>query len=736
MTHMSPASLLFASMCISTVLAYFLWHSWSFDKFASMRPTKRRAFKCGITWAYLFANACFLTWSLSLAYIKYTVGYQYLPTISETIPTPFALWCSSYQAITPALYYILVGGLCMIVMIYVEEMCFWLHLSSSIRGTTTCTWMASVYFKIWLRLTLLVVGSMIALVVPVNGDPDMMEARAFLIGTTYHTLFTIGSLYLIFTFPKLIDTVRQQGGSQMVLKRLAYHRKLTFYRLTEYTERRKTPDLFIKIGLAGFMVSVIISVYLFFPPLNASPERPLLPALQPSCDEGSTEPISVTRSPTGRGGGMSSAFTNDTDYSPHTFSERDDIEKHRKELSFTAAGGRHESRDDGEKDDLEEYYFKELEDDTKAGPRGMGMGKLDVQRVTPFTTPPISPTSPTIPTATNGPLPLTTLTKSGGGEKKSLLISRCSKANSSTSNAATLAPSSFSPSRPGTGGSIATAITSGLLRPGTGGSEKSTARRNIARNGRLYKHSTDVPVLLVPPTTITTASPSSSSRAPETSPTTAIKEQQSSVYAWSIFADHLRLPDNVMPNGGAGFGPVGLGDFEEGGRGRGGDGDGSEMVEMDEREDREVDAAPAIVKKCCPRRLRPPPTPTPITKSDTTLPSSYLTPPPPSPSQAQPSLRPSFILFGNRLRTPNTAINIDPKPFGASSSTNGPILSTLYPPPSSSAAQSPTFADTHGSSPGSGAPRGGIDVYEHYSLPPLLPSLKSVQQRNGKRRQQ
>ena len=51
------------------------------------------------------------------------------------------------------------------------------------------------------------------------------------VGTGWRTQliasFTVASFYVILRFPALIETVRSQGGSQVVLIRLAYFRRLT-----------------------------------------------------------------------------------------------------------------------------------------------------------------------------------------------------------------------------------------------------------------------------------------------------------------------------------------------------------------------------------------------------------------------------------------------------------------------------------------------------------------------------
>jgi hypothetical protein len=43
--------------------------------------------------------------------------------------------------------------------------------------------------------------------------------------------FTTISLYVVIGFPKLIASVRAQGGSQLVISRLRYQRRLTSYRV-------------------------------------------------------------------------------------------------------------------------------------------------------------------------------------------------------------------------------------------------------------------------------------------------------------------------------------------------------------------------------------------------------------------------------------------------------------------------------------------------------------------------
>ena len=43
--------------------------------------------------------------------------------------------------------------------------------------------------------------------------------------------FTLTSIYVIVSFPLLIKSVRDQGGSQIVINRLHYHRTLTKYRV-------------------------------------------------------------------------------------------------------------------------------------------------------------------------------------------------------------------------------------------------------------------------------------------------------------------------------------------------------------------------------------------------------------------------------------------------------------------------------------------------------------------------
>ena len=48
----------------------------SYDRFASIFPTRRQAFKCIITWLLLVTHMLYGTFSVALTYIKYSVGYM------------------------------------------------------------------------------------------------------------------------------------------------------------------------------------------------------------------------------------------------------------------------------------------------------------------------------------------------------------------------------------------------------------------------------------------------------------------------------------------------------------------------------------------------------------------------------------------------------------------------------------------------------------------------------------
>ncbi|RXK37257.1 hypothetical protein M231_05478 [Tremella mesenterica] len=309
MTHMTPTVLLFA--CCLTVLSfgYFLFHSWNFDKFQSLIPTKRRAFKVGIAWSLIFANICFASWNAALAYFKYTVGYTDIPGLGN-IPTPYQLWPQDFKNATIPLYYFLALAFTLHLSIQTEETCYWIHLVKSIRGITTSTWVSSLWFKIWVMASLAGAAGIFGAVIPFDDDPQAMELHIFTAGSIYSALFTLSSVYVIWKFPALIDSVRSQGGSRVVIERLKYHRRLTQYRMVSRvifvacflvcipppntsagTNKQSlsidgfTPeehiahdpfgtDLLLMVGAMGLVGSSIISVYMFFPPDQPLPSIP------------------------------------------------------------------------------------------------------------------------------------------------------------------------------------------------------------------------------------------------------------------------------------------------------------------------------------------------------------------------------------------------------------------------------------------------------------------------------
>jgi hypothetical protein len=56
-----------------------------------------------------------------------------------------------------------------------KETCFWIHLASSIRGSTSKTWFSSVWFKFWVIGSLMASASLFGAVAPVQDDVQQME---------------------------------------------------------------------------------------------------------------------------------------------------------------------------------------------------------------------------------------------------------------------------------------------------------------------------------------------------------------------------------------------------------------------------------------------------------------------------------------------------------------------------------------------------------------------------------
>lgn len=61
---------------------------------------------------------------------------------------------------------------------------------------------------------------------------DLVSTTSSTLSSNVDGRFTAAGFYVILRFPILIETVRKQGGSQVVLMRLAYFRRLTKYRVS------------------------------------------------------------------------------------------------------------------------------------------------------------------------------------------------------------------------------------------------------------------------------------------------------------------------------------------------------------------------------------------------------------------------------------------------------------------------------------------------------------------------
>ncbi|TFK64004.1 hypothetical protein BDN72DRAFT_289768 [Pluteus cervinus] len=220
MSHTSPASFLVWAIMSILLGGFLVYHLWSFDRFRCLRWNDgpySGAFKRVMTYSYLLSVPMIITYATGNAVIKYREGFIFFPPLG-IIPKPYQLWDeTSKSAILPLLLiFSIAWGLEMVS--HLEELCFWYFLVNA--GANQQSWFRSAAFKIW------VVGSCIAVIyMPLvtafsRADPLHSEAFTFLAGSLGSLCLTLWFIPILWTFPRFLKNLRQDGVDMATIIRL------------------------------------------------------------------------------------------------------------------------------------------------------------------------------------------------------------------------------------------------------------------------------------------------------------------------------------------------------------------------------------------------------------------------------------------------------------------------------------------------------------------------------------
>ncbi|TYJ55478.1 hypothetical protein B9479_003868 [Cryptococcus floricola] len=228
MCHESPTSQFIGTLVTTVGTFYFFYHIWAYDKGKCLKFTKRTAFRWLIVWMFILSMLLFEAWGIILTYVKYQEWYMVYE--GDIIPVPFSAWSDSRQFLVRSAYQLLAIAWLLVLAIHSEETLYWAYLIGAIRGRNTKSWYRSVHFKVWIACCIFVAGVVPGVANLETKNLTTMEDNIFLVGSISAFILFIGSIWLLFVFPKFIQESRRQGATLDVIARLQYFKELNSVR--------------------------------------------------------------------------------------------------------------------------------------------------------------------------------------------------------------------------------------------------------------------------------------------------------------------------------------------------------------------------------------------------------------------------------------------------------------------------------------------------------------------------
>ncbi|KAG9006165.1 hypothetical protein FRB94_012248 [Tulasnella sp. JGI-2019a] len=233
MTHTSPCVELAWTVLSATLFIFLVSHLYHFDhfqclKFWELGRQNNGAFKKIMTYSYLLAVPLIFIRSFVMMYIKYNVGYSFIPGHGY-IPTPWQLWPEHYQRLIFPAQICFAFAWALEIVSHLEELCFWLFLTN--MSPLHTPWFSS--WNCWAWAGGSVVGLIVMPVVAVvtRSDPLVNEAYISLVGSIMSTIITLAFFRVIFIFPSFMARVKSEGAGQEVVTRLQTFHSLNLIRV-------------------------------------------------------------------------------------------------------------------------------------------------------------------------------------------------------------------------------------------------------------------------------------------------------------------------------------------------------------------------------------------------------------------------------------------------------------------------------------------------------------------------
>ncbi|KAJ7033463.1 hypothetical protein C8F04DRAFT_1104815 [Mycena alexandri] len=285
MSHTSPSTYLVWTIMGGILLAFLLFHLWSFDRFKCLKWNNgpySGAFKRVMTYSYLLSVPLLLSYSVGFTIIKYQQGF--FDNNGQIIPTPSTMWPESAQrAIFPLTLAFSVGwGMEMIS--HLEELCFWLFLVNS--GSVQQDWFRSWYFRTWIFGSVFAIIYMPLLTIFTRSDPLRMEAYTFLGGSLGSLSLTLWFIPILWAFPAFLASLKSEGVDTPTIVRLTKFHELNMIRIVfrfifvipfvilgvdgvrphvHINESMFWTDFLTMVSAFGCCISSAITLVIFFP---------------------------------------------------------------------------------------------------------------------------------------------------------------------------------------------------------------------------------------------------------------------------------------------------------------------------------------------------------------------------------------------------------------------------------------------------------------------------------------
>lgn len=289
MCHTSPATYLVWSTFSSALLAFLLYHLWSFDKFKCLRWDSgpySGAFKRVMTYSYLMSVPLLWVYSVGFAIIKYRAGFVLLPGAGgvTVLPTPYTAWDPTSRAALFPLTLLFAIAWSLEMVTHLEELCFWYFLLNA--GAQQRDWFRTWQFRLWVIGSIAAVTTLPLLTIFTRSDPLQSEKYLFFTGSLGSLTITLWFLPILWMFPTFLDSLKSEGVDMGTIVRLTKFSELNRLRVGlrflfvlpllilgidgfrprhVLNENMAITDLLVTMAGLGCLLSSAMTLVIFFP---------------------------------------------------------------------------------------------------------------------------------------------------------------------------------------------------------------------------------------------------------------------------------------------------------------------------------------------------------------------------------------------------------------------------------------------------------------------------------------